>query len=40
MDILQSAPGATKMGHLKRAIRVTGFVIKWGAHLSTLAAVV
>jgi hypothetical protein len=38
MDILQPAPGATKMGHLKRAIRVTGFVIKWGAHLSTLAA--
>jgi hypothetical protein len=26
------------MGHLKRAIRITGFVIKWGAHLSTLAA--
>jgi hypothetical protein len=38
MDILQPAPGATKMGHLKRAIRVTGFVIKWGAHLATLAA--
>jgi hypothetical protein len=38
MDILQPAPGATKMGHLKRAVRVTGFVIKWGAHLSTLAA--
>jgi hypothetical protein len=26
------------MGHLKRALRVTGFVIKWGAHLATLAA--
>jgi hypothetical protein len=38
MDILQPAPGATKMGHLKRAVRVTGFVIKWGAHLATLAA--
>jgi hypothetical protein len=38
MDILQPAPGATKMGHLKRAVRVTGFVIKWCAHLSTLAA--
>jgi hypothetical protein len=38
MDILQPAPGATKMGHLKRAIRITGFMIKWGAHLSTLAA--
>jgi hypothetical protein len=38
MDILQPAPGATKIGHLKRAIRVTGFVIKWGAHLATLAA--
>jgi hypothetical protein len=38
MDILQPAPGATKMGHLKRAVRITGFVIKWGAHLSTLAA--
>jgi hypothetical protein len=38
MDILQPAPGATEMGHLKRAVRVTGFVIKWGAHLATLAA--
>jgi hypothetical protein len=38
MDILQPAPGAAKMGHLKRAVRVTGFVIKWGAHLATLAA--
>jgi hypothetical protein len=38
MDILQPAPGATKMGHLKRAVRVTGFVIKWGAHLATLVA--
>jgi hypothetical protein len=38
MDILQPASGAAKMGHLRRAIRVTGFVIKWGAHLSTLAA--
>jgi hypothetical protein len=38
MDILQPAPGATKMGHLKRAVTITGFVIKWGAHLSTLAA--
>jgi hypothetical protein len=38
MDILQPAPGAAKMGHLGRAIRITGFVIKWGAHLSTLAA--
>jgi hypothetical protein len=26
------------MGHLKRAVMVTGFVIKWGAHLATLAA--
>jgi hypothetical protein len=38
MDILQPAPGATKIGHLRRAVRITGFVIKWGAHLSTLAA--
>jgi hypothetical protein len=38
MDILQPATGATKMGHLNRAIRITGFVIKWGAHLSRLAA--
>jgi hypothetical protein len=38
MDILQPAPGATKMGHLKRVVRVTGFVIKWGDHLATLAA--
>jgi hypothetical protein len=38
MDILQPAPGATKMGHLMRAVRNTGFVIKWGAQLSTLAA--
>jgi hypothetical protein len=38
MDILQPAPGATKMGHLMRAVRITGLVIKWGAHLSTLAA--
>jgi hypothetical protein len=33
MDILQPAPGATKMGHLMRAVRITGFVIKWGAPL-------
>jgi hypothetical protein len=26
------------MGHFLRAVKVTGFVIKWGAHLSTLAA--
>jgi hypothetical protein len=38
MDILQPAPGATNMGHLKRAVRVTGFVIKWGARLATLEA--
>jgi hypothetical protein len=38
MDILQPAPGAAKMGHLMRAVKITGFVIKWGAHLSTLAA--
>jgi hypothetical protein len=38
MDILQPAPGATKMGHLMRAVKIMGFVIKWGAHLSTLAA--
>jgi hypothetical protein len=38
MDILQPAPGATKMRHLMRAVRITGLVIKWGAHLSTLAA--
>jgi hypothetical protein len=38
MDILQPAPGAAKMGHLLRAVKITGFVIKWGAHLSTLAA--
>jgi hypothetical protein len=38
MDILQPAPGAARMGHLLRAVKVTGFVIKWGAHLSTLAA--
>jgi hypothetical protein len=38
MDILQPAPGASKMGHLLRAVKITGFVIKWGAHLSTLAA--
>jgi hypothetical protein len=38
MDILQLAPGATKMGHLMRAVKIMGFVIKWGAHLSTLAA--
>jgi hypothetical protein len=37
MDILQPAPGASKMGHLLRAVKM-GFVIKWGAHLSTLAA--
>jgi hypothetical protein len=37
MDILQPAPGANKMGHLRRAVRITGFVNKWGAHLSTLA---
>jgi hypothetical protein len=35
---LQPAQGATKMGHLMRALKITGFVIKWGAHLSTLAA--
>jgi hypothetical protein len=38
MDILQPAPGASKMGHLLRAVKITGFVIKWGAHLSTFAA--
>jgi hypothetical protein len=38
MDILQPAPGAAKSGHLLRAVKITGFVIKWGAHLSTLAA--
>jgi hypothetical protein len=38
MDILQPAPGATKMGHLKRAVWITEFVIKWGAYSSTLAA--
>jgi hypothetical protein len=38
MDILQPAPGATKMGHLMRAVKITGFVIKWGVHLATLAA--
>jgi hypothetical protein len=38
MDILQPAPGASKMGHLLRAVKITGFMIKWGAHLSTLAA--
>jgi hypothetical protein len=38
MDILQPAPGAARMGHLLRAIKITGFVIKWGANLSTLAA--
>jgi hypothetical protein len=38
MDILQPAPGAARMGHLLRAVKITGFVIKWGAHLSTLAA--
>jgi hypothetical protein len=38
MDILQPAPVTTKMGHLMRAVKITGFVIKWGAHLSTLAA--
>jgi hypothetical protein len=38
MDILQPAPGAARMGHLLRAVKVTGFVIKWGAHLPTLAA--
>jgi hypothetical protein len=31
-------PGAARMGHLLRAVKITGFVIKWGAHLSTLAA--
>jgi hypothetical protein len=34
----QPAPGATKMGHLMQAVKITGFVIKLGAHLSTLAA--
>jgi hypothetical protein len=38
MDILQPAPGAARVGHLLRAVKVTSFVIKWGAHLSTLAA--
>jgi hypothetical protein len=38
MDILQPAPGAARMGHLLRAVKITRFVIKWGAHLSTLAA--
>jgi hypothetical protein len=38
MDILQPAPRAARMGHLLRAVKITGFVIKWGAHLSTLAA--
>jgi hypothetical protein len=38
IDILQPAPGAARMGHLLRAVKVTGFMIKWGAHLSTLAA--
>jgi hypothetical protein len=38
MDILQPASGAARMGHLLRAVKITGFVIKWGAHLSTLAA--
>jgi hypothetical protein len=38
MDILQPAPGAARMGHLLRAIKITGFLIKWSAHLSTLAA--
>jgi hypothetical protein len=33
-----AGPGATKIGHLMRAVKITGFVIKWGAHLSTLAA--
>jgi hypothetical protein len=34
MDILRTAPGASKMGHLLRAVKITGFVIKWGAHLA------
>jgi hypothetical protein len=38
MDILQPAPGASKMGHLLRAVKITGFVIKWGTCLSTFAA--
>jgi hypothetical protein len=38
MDILQPAPGAARMGHLLGAVKITGFVIKWGAQLSTLAA--
>jgi hypothetical protein len=38
MDILQPAPGASRIVHLLRAVKITGFVIKWGAHLSTLAA--
>jgi hypothetical protein len=38
MDILQPATGAARLGHLLRAVKVTGFMIKWGAHLSTLAA--
>jgi hypothetical protein len=40
MDILQPAPGAARMGHLLRALKITGFLIKWDAHLSTLAALV
>jgi hypothetical protein len=38
MDILQPAPGAARMGHLLRAVKIMVFVMKWGAHLSTLAA--
>jgi hypothetical protein len=38
MDILQPASGAARMGHLLHAVKITGFIIKWGAHLSTLAA--
>jgi hypothetical protein len=35
MDILQPAPGAARMGHLLRVVKITGFLIKWGTHLST-----
>jgi hypothetical protein len=38
MDILLPAPRAARKGHLLCAVKITGFVIKWGAHLSTLAA--
>jgi hypothetical protein len=38
MNILQPAPGASKMVHLLHAVKIRGFMIKCGAHLSTLAA--